>query len=241
MRKRLLILFLLTGLLANCNGQSITEVLNGTATPTITTTSTLTPLPTSTHPPLPQLTATPNVFHIPDGFIEKTIPEVGLSIGMPDNWFYYYEEQDNTSGVFVTKESIEEYGRFSTGLSANFISAIDEPEVFVNNFIDSILIADTTKDLFSQDNRYLGDSEDILFRACYISAEIEIDPKDPNPSKDKTIIYMAIADPDHHSVYIVFFEAPSSEWKDAWLNYGVYMTQSIIDSIDNNLLSFTSN
>ena len=198
-------------------------------------------MPTSTYTPQPTATATTVQMSVPDGFIQKTIPELGLSVLQPENWYYRYEEQGNTSAIFVTKENIEEYGRFSTGLSVNIISEIDQPTVIVNNFIDSILMAETTKEVFSQDNRYLGDGEEILFRACYITAEIEIDPNDPNPSKEKTIIYMAIADPEHKSVYILFFESPSSEWEDAWLNYGVYISQSIIESIDDNLLTLTSN
>ena len=239
MRKHLLILLLLSLLLSNCNGQTISEVLNGTATASAT--STQTPLPTSTHTPQPTTTPVITEISIPDGFIEKDIAQLGLSVWMPENWFYHYEEQGNTSAIFVTKESIEEYGRFSTGLSVNILSEIDEPAVIVNNFIDSILMAETTKNIISQDNRYLGDNEDVLFRACYIAAEIEIDPNDPNPSREKTIIYMAIADTDHKKVYLVFFESPSSEWQDAWLNDGVYITQSIIESIDNNLLLLSNN
>jgi hypothetical protein len=241
MKKHLLILLLLTLLLANCNGQSLTEMLNGTATPTATATSTPSPIPTSTHTPQPTATAVPVDFTIPDNFIEKPIPEIGLTIAMPDDWFYLYEKQQNTSAFFVSKEDIEEYGRFSTGLSVNILSDIEDPAVIINNYIDGILMADTTKEIYTEENSYLDNSEKILFRACVILAELEISPNDPNPSPEKKIIYMGIADPYQKIGYLIIFESPSSEWNDAWLNNGVYITQSVISSIDSNFLSLNNN
>lgn len=55
----------------------------------------------------------------PPGYTWRTFTSIHMAMLVPDGWFVKEEEREGIQGVFISKDSIEQVGRFRTGLTLN--------------------------------------------------------------------------------------------------------------------------
>ena len=105
-----------------------TELRQLQPTPTLTPspfpTTTITPTSISVSTSTPDLVAQylPFLPQKPSGFEWKIVPDLKLAVLIPDGWFFKKETRTQLgfTGFYVTKENIDEAGRFSNRtLSSN--------------------------------------------------------------------------------------------------------------------------
>ena len=122
----------------------------------------------------------------------------------PDGWFVKEESKGSTNAVFISKESIENNGRFLTGMSVNQLnywskSKKTKPskyaEVFATKIATTGKVLKRTVVKGNQDNMYvvrvLGDNKGTPTITHHLA--IGMDSKD--------------------QVYLISYESPESEWK----------------------------
>lgn len=162
---------------------------------------------------------------IPAGFAWKSIPEDNLFVLVPEGWFFKqeYREDVNLEAVYVTKENIEETGRFSTGLSVfvfkDFKDA-EESEQFAQKIIKKQAGLPTTKEILKTwDNQ----SGNFTFHHLRIRAEY---PYETAENQKKIVHYTACT--TNNSVYFIVFESPEAIWEDIANDYGIILDYVVI-------------
>lgn len=96
---------------------------------------------------------------IPDGFIQKLLPEINAPFLMPDTWFYAYQHVPGTYAYFLTAESLQNKGIYTTGLTVNAFPQFAQrtgrsPTSFARELLSQIHLA--------QDDLYPADDMVIL-------------------------------------------------------------------------------
>jgi hypothetical protein len=195
--------------------------------------STATIEPTQTVVPTPIVTATPDlqaeylslVPEIPSGFEWKIVPEKDLAVVIPNGWFFKEETRTelNLDGVYVTKENIDEVGRFSTGLSVLIFKDFknnDEAEQFAQKMLANHANLETTKEILKAWDYQSGSStiHHLRIRAEY--------PYETEPNQNKIVHYSAsIA---NNSLYWAVFESPESLWEETLKDYGIVLDYIVV-------------
>jgi hypothetical protein len=155
--KHILKIIFLSLFVSGCSGMQLFQP-TPTATPlptfTVTIAPTNTPVPESTVASSSDLAAEylSLVPQIPSGFEWKILPDKNLAVVIPDGWFFKEETHAelNLDGVYVTKENIDETGRFSTGLSVLIFkdfNSNDEAEQFAQKMLIQHANMETTKEI----------------------------------------------------------------------------------------------
>jgi hypothetical protein len=226
--KRLLVLFLIAVLISGCSSVPLLQA--ATPTPTITPTQTLTP--TNTPTLTPTITVTPDFITIhrstlpekPSGFEWKEVPELNLIVLIPDGWYFKNETRKELGleGFYVTKENIDETGRFSTGLTV-FIyrdfNTQDESESFARTLLINISQLPTTKDIIGG---WDYKTNSAVFHHLRVEGEF---PYETEINKNKISHYISLA--QDNVVYLVIFESPKATWETTFIDIG----QVILDRL----------
>jgi hypothetical protein len=55
----------------------------------------------------------------PAGFAWKNVASIKAAFLVPDGWFFKEELRKDVRGIFISKESIDQSGKFQTGLTIN--------------------------------------------------------------------------------------------------------------------------
>ncbi|MBL8088751.1 MAG: hypothetical protein JNJ43_00375 [Anaerolineales bacterium] len=222
--KRLLQIVILSLLLTSC---SSIKLLQPTSTFTATTAPTNTPIPTSTVVPTPDLLAEYSslVPQIPSGFEWKILPEKNLAVVIPNGWFFKEETRAelNLDGVYVTKENIDEVGRFSTGLSVFIFKDFksnDEAEQFSQSMLTQHANLETTKEILEAWDYQSGIS---TIHHLRIRAEFANETEE---NKSKVIHYSASV--ANNSLYWAVFETPENLWEETTNNYGLVLDYIVV-------------
>jgi hypothetical protein len=119
----------------------------------------------------------------------------------PDGWFYKKLENKGTIQAFITKENIDEKGRFQTGLTI----------IGIPTSLDSIAEARRMIERLRSKLEALSDVIEVkaagrTFVRCMF--------KDAAHALQQAV--QVIADPQAKRVVIMIFEAPVDSWPDAW-------------------------
>lgn len=178
-------------------------------TRTIDKTSTITPTLTIIEEYLPYLPEKP------DGFEWKYSDSTRIFFVIPDGWYHKLETRFSPiyEGFYVTKENIDDTGRFSTGFTVFMFPDFDSPEKSEEYVIDLLEMhshLDTTQSYNAWDTQ----GELALIHHLRIQAEF---PYETESNKHKVIHYGIFSYEDR--VYMYIFESPASEW-DRATEYG---------------------
>jgi len=230
--KHLLKIIVLSLLVSGCSSTQLFQpTLTATPLPTFTATiaPTNTTVSTSAVAPTPDLAAEylSLVPQIPSGFEWKILADKNLAVVIPDGWFFKEETRAelNLDGVYVTKENIDEVGRFSTGLSVLIFkdfASNDEAEQFAQDLLVKHANLETTKEVLKAWDHESGIS---VIHHLRIRAEF---PNETEVNKNKIIHYSAsIA---NNSVYWAVFESPESLWEETINNYGLVLDYIVVFS-----------
>jgi len=230
--KHLLKIVVLSLLLSSCSSIQLFQP-TPTVTPSPTFTATIaptnTPVPTFTVAPTPDLVAEylSLVPQIPSGFEWKILPDKNLAVVIPDGWFFKEETRAelNLDGVYVTKENIDEVGRFSTGLSVLIFKDFksnDEAEQFAQKMLRQHANLETTKEILKARDYESGAS---IIHHLRIRAEY---PNETEVNKNKVVHYSALI--ANNSVYWAVFESPESLWEETVNDYGLVLDYIVVFS-----------
>lgn len=202
-----------------------------TATPLPAFAATITP--TNTPVSTPIITPTPDlaaeylslVPQIPPGFEWKILIDKNLAVVIPDGWFFKEETRAevNLDGVYVTKENIDEVGRFSTGLSVLIFKSFksnEEAEQFAQKLLRQHANIETTKEILKAWDYETGSGtiHHLRIRAEY--------PYETEVNKNKVVHYSSLV--ANNSVYWSVFESPESLWEETVNNYGLVLDYIVV-------------
>lgn len=201
-----------------CSGTAIFQP-TATPVPTLTPTSTITPIPTETS--TPTISPTPDLLAYylpilpskPDGFEWKIVENIKVAVLIPEGWYFKEEKRTDLGlqGFYVTKENIEDTGRFSTGLT-NYIfkdfTNHEEAEKYAIDLISSFINLETTKNVV---DAWDYPTDKITAHHLRIEAEFSYETE---INRYKTIHYITSA--YENQVSLVILESPSSGWEEAF-------------------------
>lgn len=219
-----------TVFLLSCSGVSSVQP-TPTSTPLPTSTATIEPTKTSI--PSPTITSTPDLVgeylslvpEIPPGFEWKIIPEKDLAVVIPNGWFFKEETRAELGldGVFVTKENIDEVGRFSTGLSVLIFRDFqdnEEAEQFAQEMLVNHANLETTQEILKAWDYQSGSStiHHLRIRAEY--------PYETEINKNKIVHFSASV--ANNSLYWAVFESPEGLWEETLEDYGIVLDYIVV-------------
>lgn len=222
------VIFALLFLISACSQQPMP-----TATPLPTTTSTPTVTPTKTPVPTATITPTQDVEayyysllpEIPAGFEWKIITEEKIAVVIPDGWFFKKEtrEELKLDGFYVTRENIDEVGRFSTGLTVFIFKGFEteaEAEQFAIDFLRLHMELETTKEVI---NAWDYEAGAAVVHHLRIKAEY---PYETEVNRNKTVQYSTVT--VNKQVYVSIFECPDEIAEEIFSDYGLLLDYVII-------------
>jgi hypothetical protein len=143
----------------------------------------------------------------PKGYGWANCPEIKGAFLQPSGWSFKQSKQGDTLGFFVTKEKIDDKGQFMTGLTVNVVPDIPKkksmaPSAFARQYREA---ARKTVAFTKEWDKDMGPFKSVGFR---------FDKKDKAGSF--TVHNLLIANDKTGTIYIVMYEAPTSEWEEAW-------------------------
>ena len=142
----------------------------------------------------------------PEGFEWKKIKKIKAAFLVPTGWHFKAEKYDDTLAYFITKENIDDVGRFDTGLSINVFRKLKDRDAveYARKFVESMaeqnaLVHDWTIDMgafkgFGCLTRNAVEGEDVFIM----------------------MHTLAIANDSTNTFYLLFFESLEAEWDEAW-------------------------
>ena len=152
----------------------------------------------------------------PEGFAWKRIESVKASFLVPRCWFVREEDQGGTRAIFISKQSTQEGGRFTTGLTVNVQkaphgSAQDRARKAITQFGR---LGEIQK-LWEAENGALK----------LYGARIHV-TKDSPPFTEQVL---AIGNSRTDALYEIFFESPDPLWDEAWKTGEVMLKDFFLD------------
>lgn len=164
---------------------------------------------------IPTATSTPDSLNIaPSGFDWYYCKNMQSYFLKPDNWYALEESSSSRSfACFISREKISNpEDIFKTGLSVNFIQGIlaNSGKTASQFAKDYISVIDSNYTTLSASGSYQG----------YTTNDVIL-------SDTLTARYLAFASDELDQVYIIWFESPESEWRDAFDNYGKAILQNL--------------
>lgn len=223
------IVFLILLLLA-CSSSNLFQP-TATPIPTLTPTSTITPIPTETSTPVASSTPDtlasylPYLPQKPEGFKWRIVPEVKVAVLIPDDWYFKLEDRAELGlkGFYVTKENIDEVGRFSTGFTLFvYEDFVDDAEAdkFSTDLLAYTYNAETTKNVIGAwDNT----QNDITTHFLRIEAEY---PYETEVNRSKIVHYFTFA--KDKKVYYTIFESPTNIWEMVFNEIGIPILDNFV-------------
>ena len=152
----------------------------------------------------------------PPGFAWQEIPELKAAFLKPNGWFFKREEQKGTLAYFITQESIEQTGRFRTGLTVNVFRALKKNTAVARgkNLIDK-MAHDRNGESWA---KQVGPFQEF---GCLV--------KDTDSNGTIVMHAIAVANPDTDTLYLFIFESPQPDWDTSWKAGKTIMETLVLD------------
>ena len=260
--KQNLLLAIMVLLLSSCSGVSLfqpTQTPTPTATPTVTPTKTPTPFPTST--PTPDFLATylPYLPDIPPGFEWQPAPDLKVILLMPDGWYFSREKcpiinffdftyipRDEIGQVCISRESLEDVEKYSTGQAVLVYKNIEDPQTFATDILRYLLTSDGGEMFIynaDQDMNEQGFMSDMLnihkttkvikawdyttdkYTVHHLRVEAEY-PYETEANRYKIVQYSTGVTKD--AVFLMIFETPIDSWDEILADFGLLLDYMVV-------------
>lgn len=142
----------------------------------------------------------------PVGYRRHASRDANVSVLVPDGWFVKEEASGGTAALFVTKQDIDDTGRFDTGLSLNAIGGMrdkagTEASDYAQAFLDAIEAKHTV--ILRRFSTRQGDARTFGVRVR-------------NDESGIVVHYVLVANDAEDTLHLFFFEAPTAAWDAAW-------------------------
>ena len=138
----------------------------------------------------------------PAGFAWKNVASIKAAFLLPDGWFFKEELRKDVRGIFLSKENIDQRGKFDTGLTVNVFKNKKDAPARARQYIAEQAQAGDVVNLWEQENGALK-----LYGA---RLHITHDP----PAFTEHVL--AIGNSKTDTLYILMFESPDTTWDEAW-------------------------
>jgi hypothetical protein len=158
----------------------------------------------------------------PAGYSWKESNEVTFAILCPDDWYFKQAIQDNTIGLFISKENNESNGFYETGIFVYIKRNVKtETGIEPSEFIKAYHLESAKKsEIIDQWNKNVGPLTNISYKSITYY-------EDERPLKQHTIL---VANDSTGTVYIINFETLPELWIDNWKIVEPILQKIYIDS-----------
>ncbi|HEY4231421.1 MAG TPA: hypothetical protein VGO79_14730 [Thermoanaerobaculia bacterium] len=138
----------------------------------------------------------------PAGFAWKNVASIKAAFLLPDGWFFKEELRKDVRGIFLSKENIDQKGKFDTGLTINvFKNKKDAPARARQYIAEQAQVGDVVN---------LWEAENGALKLYGARLHITRDP----PAFTEHVL--AIGNSKTDTLYILMFESPDATWDEAW-------------------------
>lgn len=135
----------------------------------------------------------------------------------PEGWFLKEEYEGATKALFITKENIEEQGRFETGFSVNMVSGVGaRAGIPATEYAKQFLFGFTEK--FKVLKKYTVPSQN-GYQAVGLRYSGD------NQGITTVVNILAVAHDREDVLYLLIFEAPQEIWDAEWEKGRVLLNQ----------------
>jgi hypothetical protein len=166
-----------------------------------------------------------------EGFKQQYISDLNINVLIPDGWFYKWVTNNSTKAFFITKEDIDTTGRFSTGLTVNVKYDVENVDETAKSFVSSMVNQNTTTKVLGKSIKISNKANTKILYGASVEAKLPVNKNDPNPNPEKTLSYFAISDTQTKTLYLMIFESPRKDWDTEWYQFGIQITESIINDV----------
>lgn len=144
----------------------------------------------------------------PRGYSWRECDGLIIKFLIPDGWFFKEESNQDTKACFVTKQSIDTNGYYITGLTANAVPNILQktafkPTDYAQQFLQKISLKYKTGDM-----KQTIDKPNIKGFTRTVYSEASYGPI--------TQQFLVVGNDNTDTVYIIWFEGPTSSWDSDW-------------------------
>lgn len=152
----------------------------------------------------------------PEGFVWKKLDSIRAAFLMPKGWFFKEENHDGTRAFFISKESIEKGGEFSTGLTINVQKVQDgsASDRAMKALAQLAQVGEVQK---------LWEAENGVLKLYGARIHVTVDP----PAFTEHLL--TIGNSQTNTLYLIIFESPDSQWDDAWEKGEVMLKDFLLD------------
>jgi hypothetical protein len=138
----------------------------------------------------------------PPGFQWKNVASIKAAFLVPDGWFFKEELRKDVRGIFITRESIDQAGKFETGLTINVFPHKKDAPARARQFIAEQAVAGDVVNTWEKENGAL--------KLYGVRLHVTRNP----PAFTEHIL--AIGNDKTDTLYIFLFESPDKTWDEAW-------------------------
>lgn len=143
----------------------------------------------------------------PKGYSWEAFPAIKAAFLKPDGWFVIKGVQEDTYGLLISKEKIEENKYFKTGMTVNVIKGIDK-KTKMSPYQYALAAKEEAKKSLTFTKEW---DKDI---GPFKSVGFLYTKKDNDETN--TVHNVMIANEKTGTLYLVIFESPSAEWEETW-------------------------
>lgn len=146
----------------------------------------------------------------PDGYSWVEFKEGRRAFLRPTGWYVKTQLEGDVSTLFISKEDVEQLGRYRTGLSVSVIEHVKQQAGMSPSRFAERSMATTTasKEVLGQ---WSGSGKDGVMTYAFRY-------RDPTPSPAMLVHTLLLADDGADVLHVLVFGAPESEWERAWVH-----------------------
>ena len=138
----------------------------------------------------------------PAGFAWKNVASIKAAFLLPDKWFFKEELRKDVRGIFLSKENIDQSGKFETGLTINVFKNKKDAPARARQYI--------AEQAQGGDVVNLWEAENGVLKLYGVRLHVKRDP----PAFTEHVL--AIGNEKTDTLYVLMFESPDATWDEAW-------------------------
>ena len=160
---------------------------------------------------------TPELPQPPAGFAWKEVRQIGAAFLVPSGWHFASEKRGGTLAYFVLPEKLDRGAGFTTGMTINVVRKLKGQAAtdYARDYIAELVNRNESMDHWESTIRGMP----------AFGCEIKMPADGAEPAARAH--YLALANPATNTLYLMWFEAPESEWSAAWTK-GKTMLESFV-------------